>query len=158
MCKSVPQIEAAFTRTSTSPCPTSGTGTLSIRNPRAASTFRSAFIVAAIPASSSLLHQLLNAQSQILAYAPASFIRPRTQNGPATISPRKFHEGCHPEGIRRGCPKDLNVNLAAHSTRRQLLPIRFPPPAPHFASSTTPISSNAFKYSTTNSNGTGPYS
>ena len=28
MCKSVPQIEAAFTRTSTSPCPTSGTGTL----------------------------------------------------------------------------------------------------------------------------------
>src|SRR5579859_3557308 len=67
MCKSVPQIEAAFTRTSTSPCPTSGTGTLSIRNPFAASIFRSAFIVAAIPASSSLLPQLINAQSQILA-------------------------------------------------------------------------------------------
>src|SRR5882762_6243274 len=67
MCKSVPQIEAVFTRTSTSPCPTSGTGTLSIRNPRAASIFRSALIVAAIPASSSLLPQLINAQSQILA-------------------------------------------------------------------------------------------
>src|SRR6267143_275570 len=67
ICKSVPQIEAAFTRTNTSPCPTSGTGTLSIRNPRAASIFRSAFIVAAIPASSSLLPQLINAQSQILA-------------------------------------------------------------------------------------------
>src|SRR5579864_7889777 len=86
MCKSVPQIEAAFTRTSTSPCPTSGTGTLSIRNPRAASIFRSAFIVAAIPASSLLLPQLIHAQSQILAHCIA-----RTRFQPPDQTPH-IHE------------------------------------------------------------------
>src|SRR6266481_572250 len=90
MCKSVPQIEAAFTRTSTSPCPTSGTGTLSIRNPRAASIFRSAFIVAGIPESSSLRQQLINAQSQILAHAAAYFLSPQTNKGPAPQDSREF--------------------------------------------------------------------
>src|SRR5579862_2570298 len=48
MCKSVPQIEAVFTRTSTSAGPIDGTATVSIANPFAACTFRSAFIVVAI--------------------------------------------------------------------------------------------------------------
>src|ERR1700675_1157940 len=133
MCKSVPQIEAAFTRTSTSPCPTSGTGTLSIRNPRAASIFRSAFIVAAIPASSSLRHQLLNAQSQILAHWPAHLCpgrrvppTPPLRVGSSSTSIPSTHPRidatCHPEGIRRGCPKDLNANLVTHSTREATSP------------------------------------
>src|ERR1700676_1266896 len=133
ICKSVPQIEAAFTRTSTSPCPTSGTGTLSIRNPRAASIFRSAFIVAAIPASSSLRHQLLNAQSQILAHWPAHLCpgrrvppTPPLRVGSSSTSIPSTHPRidatCHPEGIRRGCPKDLNANLVTHSTREATSP------------------------------------
>src|SRR5947208_813249 len=48
MCKSVPQMEAVFTRTSTSVGPIKGTATVSICRPFAARTFRSAFIVATI--------------------------------------------------------------------------------------------------------------
>src|SRR2546428_7534463 len=48
MCKSVPQIEAVFTRTSTSVGPIAGTATVSISRPRAACIFRNAFIVVAI--------------------------------------------------------------------------------------------------------------
>jgi hypothetical protein len=48
MCKSVPQIEAVFTRTSTSVGPIKGTATVSICKPREARNFRNAFIVAAI--------------------------------------------------------------------------------------------------------------
>src|SRR5215472_4372866 len=48
MCRSVPQIDAAFTRTSTSVGPTAGTATVSICNPRAGCIFRNAFIVVAI--------------------------------------------------------------------------------------------------------------
>src|SRR5712692_3054630 len=48
MCKSVPQIEAVFTRTSTSVGPIKGTATISICKPFAACIFRNAFIVAAI--------------------------------------------------------------------------------------------------------------
>src|SRR5713226_1444756 len=48
MCKSVPQIEAVFTRTSTSVGPIKGTATVSICRPLAACIFRNAFIVPAI--------------------------------------------------------------------------------------------------------------
>src|SRR6266581_489377 len=48
MCRSVPQIEAVFTRTSTSAGPIKGTATVSICKPFAACIFRSAFIVPAI--------------------------------------------------------------------------------------------------------------
>src|SRR5580658_8097981 len=48
MCKSVPQIDAVFTRTKTSAAPIAGTGALSNDNPRPALIFRKAFIVAAI--------------------------------------------------------------------------------------------------------------
>jgi hypothetical protein len=48
MCKSVPQIEAVFTRTSTSVGPINGTATVSICKPLEARIFRNAFIVAAI--------------------------------------------------------------------------------------------------------------
>src|SRR6266700_1519388 len=48
MCRSVPQIEAVFTRTSTSVGPIKGTATVSICKPFAACIFRSAFIVPAI--------------------------------------------------------------------------------------------------------------
>jgi hypothetical protein len=48
MCKSVPQMEAVFTCTKTSPAPIAGTGCVSIDNPRPACIFRSAFIVVAI--------------------------------------------------------------------------------------------------------------
>src|SRR6266702_2930081 len=48
MCRSVPQIEAAFTRTSASVGPIAGTATVSICKPRAGCIFRNAFIVAAI--------------------------------------------------------------------------------------------------------------
>jgi hypothetical protein len=48
MCKSVPQIDAVFTRTNTSAAPIAGTGAVSIDNPRPARIFRNAFIVAAI--------------------------------------------------------------------------------------------------------------
>src|SRR5713226_9034858 len=48
MCRSVPQIEAVFTRTSASVGPIAGTTTVSICKPRAGCSFRNAFIVAAI--------------------------------------------------------------------------------------------------------------
>jgi hypothetical protein len=48
MCKSVPQIDVAFTRTSTSVAPMVGTGTVWISNPFAAFVFRNAFMVAGI--------------------------------------------------------------------------------------------------------------
>src|SRR2546430_17713469 len=48
MCKSVPQIDAAFTRTSTSVGPIAGTCAGSIESPRAACIFRNAFIVVVI--------------------------------------------------------------------------------------------------------------
>src|SRR6266568_6107646 len=48
MCRSVPQIEAAFTRTSTSVGPIAGIATVSICKPFAGCIFRNAFIVAAI--------------------------------------------------------------------------------------------------------------
>src|SRR5689334_4243743 len=48
MCRSVPQIEAVLTRTSTSVGPIKGTPTVSICKPFAARTFRNAFIVAGI--------------------------------------------------------------------------------------------------------------
>jgi hypothetical protein len=44
----VPQIDAAFTRTSTSPGPIDGTATVSIDRPFAVAVFRKACIVAAI--------------------------------------------------------------------------------------------------------------
>src|ERR1700693_104863 len=52
MCRSVPQIEVALTRTSTSTGPIVGTGTVSIARPFAACVFRSAFMVAGMPAGS----------------------------------------------------------------------------------------------------------
>src|SRR6266403_5136773 len=48
MCKSVPQIEAVFTRTSTSAGPIAGTATVSICRPFEARIFRNAFMVVAI--------------------------------------------------------------------------------------------------------------
>src|SRR5882724_12901640 len=51
MCRSVPQIEAVFTRTSTSVGPVAGTATVSICRPFAACIFRNAFIVVAIYSS-----------------------------------------------------------------------------------------------------------
>jgi hypothetical protein len=48
MCKSVPQIETVFTRTSTSVGPIKGTATVSICKPLEARIFRNAFIVPAI--------------------------------------------------------------------------------------------------------------
>src|SRR5690349_1747358 len=48
MCKSVPQIEAALTRTSTSVGPIAGTATVSICRPRVGCIFRNAFIVVVI--------------------------------------------------------------------------------------------------------------
>src|SRR5690348_9655414 len=48
MCRSVPQMEAAFTRTSTSVGPIPGTATESICKPRAGCIFRNAFIVVVI--------------------------------------------------------------------------------------------------------------
>src|SRR5580704_17314040 len=50
MCRSVPQIEVALTLTSTSAGPIVGTGTVSIASPFAACVFRSAFMVASMPA------------------------------------------------------------------------------------------------------------
>jgi hypothetical protein len=44
MCKSVPQIEAARTRTSTSVGPNAGVVAISSESPRAARIFRNAFI------------------------------------------------------------------------------------------------------------------
>jgi hypothetical protein len=44
MCKSVPQIEAARTRTSTSVGPNAGVVAVSSESPRAACIFRNAFI------------------------------------------------------------------------------------------------------------------
>src|SRR5580692_2912113 len=52
MCRSVPQIEVALTLTSTSAGPIVGTGTVSIASPFAACVFRSAFMVAGMPAGS----------------------------------------------------------------------------------------------------------
>jgi hypothetical protein len=54
MCRSVPQIEAVFTRTNTSVGPIKGTATVSICKPLAARIFRNAFIVAAIYLDSAL--------------------------------------------------------------------------------------------------------
>src|SRR5882672_330095 len=51
MCRSVPQIEAVFTRTSTSVGPIDGTATVSICKPLPACIFRNAFIVVAIYSS-----------------------------------------------------------------------------------------------------------
>jgi hypothetical protein len=48
MCKSVPQIDAVFTRTNASAGPIKGTATVSICKPFAACIFRNAFIAAAI--------------------------------------------------------------------------------------------------------------
>jgi hypothetical protein len=48
MCKSVPQIEAVRTRTSTSAGPIDGTGAFSKESPRAACILRKAFIVEGI--------------------------------------------------------------------------------------------------------------
>src|SRR5579864_2238541 len=45
MCRSVPQIDAVRTRTSTSAGPIEGTGALSSESPRAACILRKAFIV-----------------------------------------------------------------------------------------------------------------
>jgi len=45
MCKSVPQIDAVRTRTSTSAAPIEGTGAFSNESPRAACILRKAFIV-----------------------------------------------------------------------------------------------------------------
>jgi hypothetical protein len=48
MCKSVPQIDVAFTRTRTSVAPIAGTGIFWISNPFATFVFRNAFMVAGI--------------------------------------------------------------------------------------------------------------
>src|SRR5215471_15835440 len=77
MCRSVPQIEAAFTHTSTSPCPISGTGTVSSCKPLAACVFRSAFIVAGIRGRLlAKARSRLSVQTKILAHALVSFILP----------------------------------------------------------------------------------
>src|SRR5215467_803938 len=47
MCRSVPQMDAAFTRTSTSVGPIAGTCAASIESPRAACIFRNAFMLVA---------------------------------------------------------------------------------------------------------------
>jgi hypothetical protein len=63
MCRSVPQIEAVFTRTSASVGPIKGTATVSICKPFAACIFRNAFIVAAMS-----LYPSRNAQTPMLAH------------------------------------------------------------------------------------------
>src|SRR6266481_1939689 len=69
MCKSVPQIEAVFTRTSTSVGPTKGTATVSICKPLEARIFRNAFIVPAILASYLCRARLLR-RAPLLSYWP----------------------------------------------------------------------------------------
>src|SRR4029077_5043738 len=61
---------------------------------------------------------------------------------------------CHPESIRQGWSKDLNVRYTTQCPAYFF----FISLLRYFVFSTTPISSNAFKYSTTNSNAIGPYS
>src|SRR5215475_424799 len=72
MCRSVPQIEVAFTRTSTSVGPMVGTGTFSSCRPFPACVFRNAFMVAGIQVGS-LPRQVALAQISMLAQPQTSF-------------------------------------------------------------------------------------
>src|SRR6267378_7880490 len=97
MCKSVPQIEAVFTRTSTSVGPFSGTATVSICKPFEARIFRNAFIVAAI-----YLVPRWNAQSPMLAPpVPPTSPRGTRRGGFSSSSRQSFHLLHNPNLLQR---------------------------------------------------------
>src|SRR5438270_14070582 len=83
MCRSVPQIDAAFTRTSTSVGPIAGTATVSICKPRAGCIFRNAFMVDAIysgPRPTHKVSMLAQRFGAHVALAPADFPHPASGN------------------------------------------------------------------------------
>src|SRR5216117_3290331 len=91
MCRSVPQIEAAFTRTSTSVDPISGTATVSICKPRVGCIFRNAFIVAAIYSGPRSTHRLrMLAHAFAIAPVGAQYIVPSLLHARLTLPPT-FH-------------------------------------------------------------------
>src|SRR5262249_23134025 len=76
---------------------------------------------------------------------------------PAMLTPHHYPRH-QPHIIPNGASRRPSVRLLLQTVGRCREESLFGLRTPHFTASTTPIFSSAFKYSTTNCNGTGPYS